>query len=141
MSNTQEGVVDQKPEEVVVDNSTTPPEPDKTTNTTVAEKEEKEEKECDSISVTIKEPTDEPVNRTRRAIYIFLISIFGLTASTSLVAFGYESRISESFVLRLVDLVELVALIYVTASVMDKSKILSKIGDAVMARRGTTRRD
>lgn len=135
MSNTQEGVVDNKPEEQVV-TTTTVSEPDKTTTTTTTE-----EKECDSVNVTITEPVDEPVNRTRRAIYIFLISAFGLIASTSLVAFGYESRISESFVLRLVDLVELVALIYVTASVMDKSKILSKIGDAVMARRGATRRD
>lgn len=135
MTNIQEGVVD-KTEQVVVNNS------EQQQNTTIVTEDAKTntiKEKCDTINVTLNEPVDEPVNRTRRAIYIFTVSAFSLISSAAFVVFGYESKIAEHYVLALLDLVEIIAIIYVTASVMDKSKLLSKIGDAVMERRSKGR--
>lgn len=82
-------------------------------------------------NITLAEPADEPVNRTRRAFYIFAVTAFSLVISSLYVGLGMDSKIVEHFVLGLLDLVEIIAIVYVSAGVIDRSEILKKVGEAM----------
>lgn len=91
-------------------------------------------------NITVTEAKDEPVNRTRRAYYIFAVTAFSLVMASAVVLIGMDSKIAEHFSLGLLDLVEILAIIYVSAGVIDRSKILNKVGEVVEGRLGRPRR-
>lgn len=131
-----EGVVSKEARNEELQNSNHPEE-----NTEKPKVETPEKCDNDNITVNLKENTDEPVNRTRRAYYIFAVTAFCLLSASTFVGMGYESRISEHFALRLIDLVEILSIIYVSAGVLDRSNFLSKIGEAISNRRRGVRND
>lgn len=91
-------------------------------------------------NITVTEPADEPVNRARRSYYIFAVTAFSLVMASVVVLIGMDSKIAEHFSLGLLDLVEILAIIYVSAGVIDRGKILNKVGEAIELRFGKPNR-
>lgn len=78
---------------------------------------------------------EEPVNRKRRAYYIFTVTAFSLFSSVGLIIFGYENSISEKVALSLLDLVQVFGIVYVTAGVIDRGGVIAKVIEATRRRR------
>lgn len=79
--------------------------------------------------------SEKPVNRTRRFIYIALVTAACLASALAIVFCGYDSRLAERVAEGMLDIVQIVVLSYVTASVTDRSGLLGKVGDAFLAKR------
>lgn len=79
----------------------------------------------------------EPVNRTRRFVYIATITAFALLSAAFLTFEGRTSSLSVRYVELAMSLVETIALLYLGASVLDRSDVLGKLGDS-LGRRSKT---
>lgn len=72
---------------------------------------------------------------TRRMVYVFATTAFCLIAATALVACGYQGDLVGKFVTGLLDLISTISMLYLGAGVLDRSQILSKVGDGFARRR------
>lgn len=75
------------------------------------------------------------VYRRWRRGYVFAITSVSMTLSSFLVFGGFTGTMAELFLKGLIELVSTMAILYVGAGVIDRSQILSKIGDGMKSRR------
>jgi hypothetical protein len=68
-------------------------------------------------------------SRIRRATYAFLGTFGGLGGSIGLAVGNYDSVLAQKVVDGLMSFAQLMAMMYLGAGVLDRSAILSKIGD------------
>ncbi|XAI96063.1 hypothetical protein [Microcystis phage Mwe-JY26] len=80
------------------------------------------------------EPTQTPINRTRRFAYIALVTAAAMGGALSIPLAGFDNRVAERAVEGLLGLAEIVVIVYVGASVTDRSGLLGKLGDAMASR-------
>jgi len=76
-----------------------------------------------------------PVNRTRRAIYVFGVSLWCLAVPTAVVFLKIDSPLAELVVKSMLGIVTAVAVTYLGTSTIDRSNILGKLGDAATGNR------
>jgi hypothetical protein len=81
------------------------------------------------------DPDQEPVNRTRRFVYIATVTATSVILATVIAYTHPEGRVAEAVVDGLLTLAQIVAIAYVTASAVDRSNILGKIGESIGGRR------
>lgn len=75
------------------------------------------------------ERAQEQVSLTRRSIYAFTTTFFCLTLVAYVVWSGNTTSLAEKAVGALMGFAETMAMLYLGASVIDRSKVLTKIGE------------
>lgn len=75
------------------------------------------------------ERAQEQVSLTRRSIYAFATTFFCLTLVAYLTIWGTPSSMTEKTVGALMSFTETMAMLYLGASVIDRSRVLTKIGE------------
>jgi hypothetical protein len=74
---------------------------------------------------------NEPVNRNTRRSYVFFLTLFAMSILTGMVIFGSTGAVAIAIANGLINIVELLVMFYVGASVLDRSDMLGKIGNAL----------
>ena len=78
----------------------------------------------------------QPVNRTRRAIYVFAVTATALGGAIGLAVWGPDTGTAENTARGLIGIAQTVIVAYLGASVVDRSDVLGKLGDAAKTRKG-----
>lgn len=75
----------------------------------------------------------EPVNRTRRAVYVFGVTGWCLVCPVAAVYMGYDTPLAEIVVKAMLGIVPILIGFYLSTSTIDRSNILSSFGKAKVA--------
>ena len=77
-----------------------------------------------------------PVSRETRRAYVFFVTLFALLTLAGMIIFGSTGAVAIAIANGLINIVELNIMFYVGASVLDRSDMLGKIGNALSKGKG-----
>jgi hypothetical protein len=86
-------------------------------------------------------PPQQPVSRVRRAIFVFLVMAICLGGAIGLALWGPATGTAENTARGLIGIAQTVVVAYLGASVVDRSDVLGKLGDAAKVRGGRSSSD